>query len=187
MQVVIEMTAPRSRRVIFKPNESKPLRSRWNHAAASRQGSASASLTELMAVAPDIPGMAIALDVKNRIGKVFDPLRETEDGRAIWSRMKPVLDANPDLCGPDTQPQKTSMRENMDEDAMKTWLWEMRKLVDSGVATVVSGQMPEKEQIRKLPGKRQAVFADPLVHHISNESKYADSVPAGRAGAGATA
>jgi len=183
MQIIIEMTAPRSRRPVFKPNQSKPLRSRWNASSMLGQGTPAPALVELMASAPEIPGMVIAIDTQKREGRIFDPLAETPDGKAIWQRMKPVLDANQEVFGSNMQPQRTVVREGMEPDDMKTWLWEMRKLVDSGAATVVSGQLPEKDQIRKLPGKRQAVFADPLVHHISNESKYADSVPVGKAAA----
>jgi hypothetical protein len=168
----IESASAKNRRHLFAPL-GQTLRGRWTIAATAGLATSSA-LATLHANAPEIPGIHVTLDTDKRSARVWDPLKETADGRAIWARIEPVLQQNPtDL--PQGKPWPETTRENLSVNDLKTWLFCMRSAVDAGHARMVGTPLPSLEEIRAMPGARD----NKLGTHVQYQDKerYVDVVP----------
>jgi hypothetical protein len=179
-KVVIEVADDRNRNPIFPPNRAT-LRGRWNR--ANLRGS---ERVEQLEAFPDLPGSHIALDGRRRQADIYDPLSEDcgdlPTCLRAGERAETLLQAqqvykrvfNRD-CGPHP---KTTVKDMTDTD-IKTWLYWMRRLVDgtpvltdehhqkSGgpCARVVSGHMPDLDDILKMPGKIRQEFFNSRAGH----------------------
>jgi len=173
-QYIVEIAAPRNRNVRFGPTLER-LRGRWSHTVTGGR-SVHESLSRLHMVAPEIPGIYLSLDTKIREAKRYDPLRETEEGRRLWVQIEEVCDLYHEYFGR-RKPWDTAVYPNMHANDMKTWLFEMRKLVDAGLARPVSGSdpLPDLDKIRQLPGGRMTNFW--TNQFIKPEDRLADVVP----------
>lgn len=179
-EITIEIASKNSNRVVFKPLLSKPLRGRWTIASTGGESTAEV-LRQLMAVAPEIPGIRIAIDPQKRQARVYDPLGLPEN-KTLQEEIARVLN-NHQQWGWGAAPWPTATRDEMSANDIKTWLYEMRRLVDSGLAVIVSGSatLPSLAEIRsKAPGRRTRMFFD-TSQQLAETSVYADNVEATRA------
>jgi hypothetical protein len=175
MKVVIEIAGPRNESHTFKPLMRR-LRGRWDTANVAQKDKAE-SLKAISTV-HFIPGIHISLDVDKKTGVVFDPLAEPKDGgtpegHAIWEKIKPIMSQYPSFFSP-TKPWPQSVKENMSQDEIKTWLYEMARTVEAGYARVVSGELMSSEEARKLPGKRRKGALGKL--HKPEDQRWTDRV-----------
>jgi hypothetical protein len=173
-EIIIEIAAPLNRQVRFGPT-GETLRGHWSHAVTGGR-SVHESISQLHSVAPEIPGIYLSLDVHARVAKRYDPLRDTEEGRQLWAKIDDVLKRFPEALG-QMQPWDAAVYTELDDNQVKTWLYEMRKLVDDGLARVVPGSMPmpDRERIRTLPGGRQAEFWGSKF--VEEKDRYVDVRP----------
>lgn len=108
---------------------------------------------------PSIPGLRIRFDGRTRTVTVYDPLTLPEHAETLAQlhRCYDQLFQPPVTIGPRPQhaghPEKTQAFADQEPTELKTWLWWMRQHVDDGKARVVAGQLPERNDIRRLPGK----------------------------------
>lgn len=190
MKFVIEIDGPKNENVLFAPVQSFPfLRGRW---AAFRVAHRNKSeVMGQMSRIESIPGICVELDTDKRQGRIFDPLRETDEGRKIWREVQAVIRDFPSFFGNPREPWPETIHDRLTPDNIKTWLWSMSNLVAAGQARVVGGSdpMPSPEDVRKMPGKR---LKDPMntVLPAKQEEMWTDAVPEGDskrqlAGAGA--
>lgn len=179
-EVVIEMGDERNRRFLWAPLGVE-LRGRW-----SRVNCTGDEMTEQLAMIPDIPGMQIVVNCNGRSRRmeVRDPLNDEKNQDLFEQLRKAVKDA----FRTDQVPVKTTVVENADNSAVKTWLYYMRRFVNgcpidetqrrrSGgpQAFVVRGTLPSLEEIAKLPGKTRIEFGNqsPLAVRYLEDRKAA--------------
>lgn len=157
-EIVIEIAAEKNRNFMFGPLSRLILRGRWDFNTVAGRFSHDA-MKALSRAATIIPGECLAVDVKNRRCRTFDPLRETASGRAIWEAIKPTIAAYAGHFECGTSLREPIVYDDCSEDTLKTWLYYMRRAVDSGLARVVSNRdLPTLEEIKALPGRREVGF-----------------------------
>ncbi len=179
-EIVIEIATERNNNYLFDPLGHVHIRGRWDfHKAAGRYShEAMKALNKLTTV---IPGECLAVDVKNRTCRLFDPLRETAAGRKIWASIKPIIEQYQShfQCGVGLR-EPTVIRD-CSEDTLKTWLYYMRRAVDSGHAKVVGNRvLPPLEEIKALPGRREVGFFSNTQYKTEEERekyRWRDVVP----------
>lgn len=172
LEITIEAEGELNRSTLFRPTMSK-LRGAW--LGANVPGvDCHQSLAQLMAKVPRIPGHRVSVNLETRTLRVYDPLHETDEGKAIWAQIKPVLDseANYDKM----QPVEGTTITEATNDQIKTWLWNMRDLVDSKCAVVPIGSsiLPSKDEINAMPGARER--GQGSASYIPDKSRYVDRV-----------
>lgn len=169
-ETIIEIAGPHNEHALFGPLGER-LRGRWNaHALSGR--SAHESLAALHAALPEgyIPGICLAIDPAKQTGRRFDPLKETDEGRAIWQAIEPVLQQYAEFLK-GGQPWDETVVRDLSPDALKTWVYDMRNLIDCGLARHISGpELPSLEKIREFVGARK------LHNWIGPRSRTADIV-----------
>jgi len=151
-ETIIEIAGPNNESVVFDPVGQR-LRGRWSHVATAGH-TIHESLAALQRAAPEIPGIYIALDPQARTARVFDPLKETEEGQRIWSLIQPVLTTYEAFLN-NGRPWDTQVYENLTPDQVKTWAFEIRNVLDCGYGRMVSGpEPPPLATIKAMPGGR---------------------------------
>lgn len=173
MIFAIEINGPKNECALFL---GRRLRGRWDYSRVMHRDKSNGH-KRLATNVQVIPGMCIEVDTDKRAGRIFDALAETRDGRAIFDRMKAVIDQHSAEFDGNIQPHPTSNHE-LTFDELKDWAWQMSELVTQGYATVIAGTMPSKEAIRGWPGKRTR---DPnnTGRQEVDLKKYVDEVPVG--------
>jgi len=163
--VTIELATERNDDVVFRPASVEPLRGRktpggWNGATAKNDPNVQALLTMT------IPGLRIELDVKNRHGRIYDPLGLPENERlmadiaarapsaSVFGGNAPAGPANRKLL-----PVVEVAKRSMTEQEVATWFAYMQRLVRGGKAILVSGDLDQK------------VSGDPIVSFFAQEIK----------------
>ncbi len=151
----IEIASERNHSYSFAPT-LEVLRGRWASANVAHL-EPGAVLRQVHQAAPIIPGMRVRVDVANRTLTVYDPLKETEEGQKIWARISAIFEQNEEVFGADIKPVDSS-RVEFSVDAVKEWLYWMRRAINAGhaIKTPESSEIPTLEEVKKLPGKRQA-------------------------------
>jgi hypothetical protein len=154
-QYAIEICCPRNENAIFNPLQRK-LRGRWDMAKVSHRDKSEA-MKELALAVPSIPGQYVAVHVEKAQGKVIDPLGLPEF-KSTLDKCNEIFERYAGEFGRGgirrPHPETTQV---LDANALKTWLFCMRQLVDSGMATPAPGSdaLPTLDDIRKMPGKRR--------------------------------
>jgi hypothetical protein len=159
-RIVIEVCGPRNEQLAFPMMAGQDgnggLRGRWS-AAAVAYADKSEGMKAMSAVSI-IPGIHIWLDVKERKAGIYDPLRDTDDGRRVWADVKRILDRYSFAFGGPFEPWQPVTRENLTIDDIKDWAFHMRTALDGNLAQYVPGsdQLPTIDKIRSMPGRRHA-------------------------------
>jgi hypothetical protein len=131
----------------------------------------------------DIPGMFVQVDTKNLICRITDPLESTEKGRDLFKKIEIVCKGHPELFGgngvrivPAKTIGDTEEFEKADQYSLvKTWSYWMRRALKASHAAEVAGYLsvPTMEEIRKLPGKTDAI---PMDDRFLSD-RFRDNVP----------
>ena len=150
---VIEVKHDRNNSLLFGPL-SATLRGRWEfHRVARFPINENSGLTALMETAPVIPGMYIWVDLEKNQGGAYDPLRETEQGRRLMTKIQSHYKTVDNRVVEPADPIEVN---GMDADLLKDFLYWMVRAVEDGNAQVVGGapELPSLEDVKKMPGKR---------------------------------
>lgn len=158
-EVTIELAAWRNQSVVFGPHGNDRLRGQWN-----KRNLISDEHVEDLDGLPEqpLPGMRITVNMKERTAKIWDPI-ELPVFSELYAKLKAFFR---DRFHRDLVPQKTVKKEKMSDTDIKTWLFEMRKLLDhpehedgqgrkvgGPLAVLVEGKLASAEEILLLPGQ----------------------------------
>lgn len=167
-EIIVEIAAPKNRNVMFGPLRQK-LRGRWD-----RTQNGAKSVHQSFAEMPDIPGIRLFIDTKRDVVGLYDPLA-LGDGQKIMERYDRIHNTWPTYV-PQRKPWPPQIIE--DKAVIKTWLYEVRKLVDRGRAIIVRGmdRLPSLDEIEKLSGPRGRAF----FNSSADANKTVDNSPSGR-------
>lgn len=182
---IIEIAGRNNERHCFGPT-GQTLRGRYDFSNVTHRDKSEAM--KAMSRVGVIQGICIELDTERAVGRVFDPLRETEEGRKKWSEVLAVIREYPFEFGNSTQLMETEDYRELSIDDVKTWMYEMRKAVDGGIARMIGeAKLPTLADIRtKIPGKRvrdiwnsgeQTRVEGGYGGAEANLAKYVDDVP----------
>lgn len=151
---VVEIANSRNGSVMWPINQTV-LRGRW-----ARANVPSASFPERLERMPDIPGMHIAIDTSRGVGKIFDPLS--------LPTHKDLLEAinvsHQGAFGTVGGPERSIEVRQMSDDVIKTWLYWVRRMMDSKDCICREGLVPSMEAIIKLPGAYATNVFDASIH-----------------------
>lgn len=180
-KIVIEIVGNQNENYSFKPID-EVVRGRKDSARFPQRGRPE-GLSDLLASVPVIPGEYLMVDFDKMEGHRFDPLRETPEGQELWKQIAAVIKRHRLEFGPILdlrEPAIHKLTANGEDGGglAKDWLWWMRRAVEGGHARVVSGKLPEYDEIRSMPGRRTR---DPGNSGQQEEKlkKYVDEVPLG--------
>jgi len=146
------------------PLDQRVLRGRWTrnnlpgvtHEGAPEFGSL-----------PDIPGMRLALSSVKKSAKFFDVLEnENEDPRiaAVLEKAQRVLNA---VFSIKFGPEIPIILKDLSENELKSHAYWVRRMFDNRSVLIISGRIPEIDEIVSMPGliKFEGHDSSPLVIH----------------------
>ncbi len=149
-EIVIEVGDNHNRNPVFAPTQTflrgRFLKSNLHHSV----------FNEYVENLPDLPGHRILIDPRRRYGLIFDPLSRDEFRAQLQDAQKRLRGQSVSTAGPVNVtygPDQDYKFERMKDSEIKTWIFYMRRLVDAQSAWVVSGNLPQLEEIKSLPGK----------------------------------
>lgn len=125
------------------------------------------SIGAAMQRVPDIPGLFMAVDPKNKRAVIYDPWEKKPE---MWERLnaslKEALAAKAGTYGPVARSEMT-----LSADQIKTLCIELAKKIESGSARVVKGTLPTAAQLEAMPGRE---LYDPM--NSGRKPRYVDEV-----------
>lgn len=184
-EIVIEINHPKNSPVMFDP-AGQPVRSRF---LTPRSGAAPKPCLQAFAIRP-IPGQRIHLHIKNRLGRITDPLGDPEN--------KPIIEAvnraMRELGEPQSCPHDDIEFKALTEEKLLSWMYYMHlllegirvntpSLVDAGetafdvhpVAELIQGTFPEEyDSSLKLRQTGKILSFSP--RRIAGQTMYIDKV-----------
>jgi len=104
----------------------------------------------------EIPGQHVAVDTDKMEGVIFDPLGSPTH-EVLWENMERIMDSHKQEFGAGKKKPKPTSKVALTADTLKDWLWEMLCIVEAGQGVLASGsdQLPTRDEIAKLPGRRR--------------------------------
>lgn len=176
---VYEVNGPLNESVLC-PFAGPKLRGRWE-AARVAMFDKSEAMKALSAVAV-IPGYHIAIDDESFKVVLSDPLKDTDEGRAIFARVRDIYRRYESELGSDTELQSKQVFD-VDADRLKDWMhWLAQRVADGTVTPVAGGSaLPSIAEIKALPGRRTSDPWNTGPQTSKNEddgrlAKYTDAV-----------
>lgn len=168
-ELTIESANSRLGPVVFNPTKSK-LRARFNK--GSMIGDEHVASTDML---PDgIPGQRITINIRERRAVIFDPL-ELPEYRDMLATITAANRSTPMGKAATYYPRETY--ENLTNSEIKTWLYEIRKLLDQPthmtpgwgrdnrperrggpLAILIDGKIPTRQEIEDMPGELHCNF-----------------------------
>lgn len=147
--IVLEISGPKSESILFPPTQSR-LRGRFT--MSNHPGQTAAAQITMMG--SFIPGMCIKFDGQKKQLVVFDPLGTDE----YKDQMDKIKTLHKEAFRTKTRVEETVEYAFKNATDAKTVLWEMRKLVDAGLAKIVKGEgaLPPVDAFSRLPGRTRA-------------------------------
>ena len=134
------------------PLQGQEIRGRWD---TSKMASRPQGMRDLGTagnrIPTPIPGARLAVDVRRKKCRLFDPLKETDEGRKILERYNNIAKGIPALKK-DCQPFDAIEYNDLDDDTIKTILYDLKRKLVSKCVTCVDGDFPTLEQIESLKG-----------------------------------
>ena len=99
---------------------------------------------------PSIPGIHLEIRPRERKARLYDPLAE-EPGKQVLEEYNLLAEHNREkLRGPYAAEQPVT--KDLDDDQLKTLLFELLRKNESGSIRVIKGELPTREQIESLAG-----------------------------------
>lgn len=100
-----------------------------------------------------IPGLMLSVDVRHKKIRLFDPLLETDEGKAILADYNEIIKDIPALRVGDSKiAGMEAIEYDLNDDQLKTLLLELRRKWDSKTLDIVEGDLPSLKQIESLDG-----------------------------------
>lgn len=179
-EIIIEVATPKNQNFIFGPLRGVRIRGRWDfHKIAGRFSHD--SMKALNKVTSIIPGECLGVDVTSQRCRLFDPLRETTKGRALWEKLSPIIAGYQSHFECGTSLREPIVREQCNADTIKTWLYYMRRAVDSGCAMQFgNNSLPSLEDIKAMQGRRESGLFSNTQYATDEErekARWKDVVP----------
>lgn len=117
-----------------------------------------------------IPGIVIVIDFGKRKITFTDPLTWASN-KALLKEITKVLK---EFYGVEQGPEKQLEYSPLNADQMKTWLYWMRRHLDAKQLKIHKGEVPEMEEIMRLPGRSatQPHDKNPKVMYQQSELPY---------------
>ncbi len=131
------------------PILNEVLRGRWLRSNCPDQ-----QFTGNLRHMPDTPGIRITVNVVKRAVRVWDPLGDPQNAE-IWAKAKAAYKAH---FNEEAGVCREIVRHTLNDTDLKTWLYWVRRGIESKSLIVVSGSVPDMEAIRVCPGKTQIEF-----------------------------
>lgn len=141
--------ADEANRLWLCPILNDVLRGRWSRANCPNQ-----QFTGSLRHMPDTPGIMIAVNVLRRQVRIWDPLADPKNAE-LWEKAKAAYKAH---FNENAAPVKEVVKASLNDTDLKTWLYWIRRGVDSKNLVVLVGQVPDHETIRSCPGKTKIEF-----------------------------
>jgi len=138
----VEIAGPKNQNVVC-PYDQQKMRGRWQR---DRNGMAEPG--EDIRRMPVVPGICLRVSLSRKAVRRFDPLNQPQNSTALKKIQKVAKAVN---GGQDVGPEDTVVW-NMNDTEIKTFILWIRRLLDQDFCVVHSGEVPEFEQIQKLPG-----------------------------------
>jgi len=115
---------------------------------------------------PDVPGQMIVLNAKERYLKIVDPLGfQTEE----MSRLLDEINAIKESWQGKSGAHPTQVHKDLTDTQIKTFLWYMHQIHETGRGKLHNGRMPNARTILSMPGKLQTKFYSSM----QDDRKYA--------------
>lgn len=115
-----------------------------------------------------IPGLMLAVDVRRKKVRLFDPLVESKEGKAILDDYNEIIKSIPALKQGDSKIVGIEAVEyDLTDDQMKTLLLELLRKKDSKCIDMIEGDLPTAKQIEQLDGDE---LYDPS--NVSDDKPY---------------
>jgi len=149
-QIVIELADAHNSYHTWGPTQER-YRGRWLNANVPSQQKDQDGVVDAIG---DIPGIRIAVDVSRKRAVIFDALGLPEYADLLEKLTKVWKRARNEDCKPD----KSTIKENMSDSDVKSWLRGMRIKLDNNQAIEISGRVPTLEEIERLPGKTRIEY-----------------------------
>ncbi len=162
-EIVIEIGNKKNQSVFFPPLQDN-LRGTWVFENLPRGTVSAMGLQEI----PSTPGLRIHLDIDLRKAKRTDPLLYPENA-GLYEELKVVHEK---LFGK-TRGWPTLEIDLPDADAVKTWHYWMKRLVDNKCATLVEGNLNHK-----LPGRARQAWGSTTAYERDAEAAMRTPEPA---------
>jgi len=179
-EIIIEIATPKNQNYMFGPLGHVRIRGRWDFNKVAGRFSHE-SMKAINKITSIIPGECLAVDIEAKRCRLFDPLRETEKGQALWAKIAPIIDEYHShfQCGSGLR--EPIVRDNCDADTIKTWLYYMRRAVDANYAKVLGNKpLPSLDEIKAMPGRREIGFFANTQYDTDEKrekAKWTDIVP----------
>ena len=149
--VTVEVASALNSNLWFRPCE-RILRGRFAIENVPH-GSTPDELAQIFRGNP-LPGLYITVDPSRRTAEVRDPMGDPQRKDQLAEVVRRIKAARVVMAWNEEPTfEKTDRRENLSDTDIKTWLYWMRRAVDSGHAEVVHGSLPRLVEIMKLPGR----------------------------------
>jgi hypothetical protein len=133
------------------PLQGVDIRGRWDTSRMAQREQGMRDLgTAATRIPSPIPGARLAVDIRRAKATLFDPLQTTKEGREVLERYNAVAKGIPALRK-DCKPFET-LQYQLDEDQLKTLLYELLRKMDSGCLDIVEGSLPTLQELEKIPG-----------------------------------
>jgi hypothetical protein len=136
-EIVIEIAGNRNRQLLFGPTGQR-LRGRWDSHSLAPGDTSQAGLMKM----PQIPGMYVTLNARDRVGKVEDPLGFPEN-RVLAMEVSRI---HKGVFNQDVTAVPPLVRDGLMPEDVATWAYWMMRAVNDGQARLLSGRLPEGEE-----------------------------------------
>ena len=139
----VEVGDDRGRRIVW-PLDRQSLRGRW-----STKHAPSGGVTQSMADMPDIPGIYIGINFKEKAIAFIDPLNDMSNKELL----NKINRTHKRVFFTNGSPEKDRIR-RLDDDSFKTAVYQIRRMLDNSQCEVKKGEVPSmKELFTHLSGK----------------------------------
>lgn len=149
-ELVVEFNGNLNQNFLFKPL-METLRGRWMISRV-RYGD-----TGNLSSMPDIPGQYLCVDVKGKSFRVVDPL-SFEENEPILRKANGILEQK-NIGRGKSRARDEIKKENQTDSEIKSLLWQVLELADTGKLTVIQGTLPTRKQVLDMPGGLKIRYA----------------------------
>lgn len=129
------------------------VRGRFSSSVLHKRPMGGRDMGQAMNRMPDIPGMRLSFDPRTKTCRLYDPL---EADKTLLDRVNSAAEGVPAIIksGGRFTFVPASEHDFSDPDRLKTLLVELLNKVESGSCVVVEGELPTRDQLTKIPGRR---------------------------------